>query len=86
VWVGRDDNKSLGKNVSGGTTPAQIWRGFMAPALGIDGRSAAALPAGYRVPRRPPGTPAPGRPVMDSVEEWFEQMATMADELMTEAR
>jgi penicillin-binding protein 1A len=24
VWVGRDDNKSLGKKVSGGTLPAQI--------------------------------------------------------------
>ena len=26
VWVGRDDNKSLG-SISGGTTPARIWRG-----------------------------------------------------------
>src|SRR3712207_8352618 len=33
VWVGRDDNKSLGRSVSGGTAPAQIWRAFMAPAL-----------------------------------------------------
>ena len=32
VWVGRDDNRSLGK-VSGGTVPAQIWRNFMASAL-----------------------------------------------------
>ncbi|GLR48674.1 transglycosylase domain-containing protein [Sphingomonas astaxanthinifaciens] len=52
VWVGRDDNKSLGRDVSGGTTPAQIWRSFMAPALSIDGRGASSLPAGYRVPRR----------------------------------
>ena len=28
VWVGRDDNRSLGK-VSGGTVPAEIWRNFM---------------------------------------------------------
>ena len=28
VWVGRDDNKSLGK-ISGGTVPAEIWRNFM---------------------------------------------------------
>ncbi len=29
VWVGRDDNSSLGR-VSGGTVPAQIWHNFMA--------------------------------------------------------
>jgi penicillin-binding protein 1A len=32
VWVGRDDNGSLGK-VSGGTVPAEIWRNFMTAAL-----------------------------------------------------
>ena len=35
VWVGRDDNKSLGK-VSGGTVPADIWRNFMTSALAVD--------------------------------------------------
>ena len=35
VWVGRDDNKSIGK-ITGGTVPAQIWRSFMVPALAID--------------------------------------------------
>ena len=35
VWVGRDDNKSLGK-ISGGTVPAEIWRNFMTCALAID--------------------------------------------------
>jgi len=35
VWVGRDDNGSLGK-VSGGTIPAEIWRSFMSSALAID--------------------------------------------------
>jgi penicillin-binding protein 1A len=35
VWVGRDDNKSLGK-VSGGTVPAQIWHSFMSSALAVD--------------------------------------------------
>src|SRR6185295_2529421 len=25
VWVGRDDDKPLGRNISGGTVPAQIW-------------------------------------------------------------
>lgn len=37
VWVGRDDNKSLGK-VSGGTVPAQIWHSFMGTALAVDHR------------------------------------------------
>jgi penicillin-binding protein 1A len=54
VWVGRDDNKSLGKSVSGGTAPAQIWRAFMAPALSVDGRTATSLPGDYRPPRRAP--------------------------------
>ena len=35
VWVGRDDNGSLGK-ISGGTVPAQIWRNFMTAALTMD--------------------------------------------------
>ncbi|HEX3676928.1 MAG TPA: transglycosylase domain-containing protein [Sphingomicrobium sp.] len=35
VWVGRDDNRSLGR-VSGGTIPAEIWRSFMSPALSVD--------------------------------------------------
>ena len=33
VWVGNDDNSPL-KGVSGGTTPARIWRDFMQAALG----------------------------------------------------
>ena len=35
VWVGRDDNSSLGR-VSGGTVPAEIWRSFMSSALAVD--------------------------------------------------
>lgn len=33
VWVGNDDNSPLG-SVSGGSTPARIWRDFMQQALG----------------------------------------------------
>ena len=51
VWVGRDDNKSLGK-ITGGTAPAQIWRSFMASALAIDGRRGPALPYEPRRQRR----------------------------------
>ena len=32
VWVGKDDNKPMGK-VTGGTAPAQIWKDFMKVAL-----------------------------------------------------
>ena len=53
VWVGRDDNKSLGK-ITGGTAPARIWRSFMVPALSVDGRAGPPLPRSFRVPRAPP--------------------------------
>ena len=53
VWVGRDDNKSLGK-ISGGTVPATIWRNFMVPALAVDGRAGPPLPQTFRVPVAPP--------------------------------
>ncbi|GAA4002081.1 transglycosylase domain-containing protein [Sphingomonas humi] len=86
VWVGRDDNKSLGKNVSGGTLPAQIWRSFMAPALSVDGRGASALPASYRVPRRTPGPNAPQPAIMDGVEAWFERLSGLADTVLNERR
>jgi len=51
VWVGRDDNQSLGK-ITGGTAPAEIWRRFMGPAIAIDGRRGPPLPAGFSVPER----------------------------------
>ena len=51
VWVGRDDNQSLGK-ITGGTAPANIWRQFMVSALSVDGRQLVGedmlLPAGRR--------------------------------------
>ncbi|MEO8454973.1 MAG: PBP1A family penicillin-binding protein [Sphingomicrobium sp.] len=50
VWVGRDDNKSLGK-ISGGTVPAQIWRNFMTSALAIDRRRGPDLPGEFRIPQ-----------------------------------
>ncbi len=51
VWVGRDDNKSLGK-ISGGTVPAQIWRNFMISALAVDRRPGPPLPPEFRIPQR----------------------------------
>ena len=44
VWVGNDDNRPL-PGTTGGGVPAQIWRNFMADALGI------------RAVRRPPPVP-----------------------------
>ena len=60
VWVGRDDNKSLGK-VSGGTVPAEIWRSFMSSALAVDRERGPALPAEFRRtdPQQPTKSPLP---------------------------
>jgi penicillin-binding protein 1A len=51
VWVGRDDNTSLGK-VTGGTLPAQIWHNFMASAVAIDRHRGPALPTEFKIPQR----------------------------------
>ena len=66
VWVGRDDDKSLGR-VTGGTAPARIWRNFMTSALSVDGRAGPPLPRDYRrrsLPEREKQSPLP--------EEWSE--------------
>jgi penicillin-binding protein 1A len=52
VWVGRDDDKPLGRKVSGGTVPAQIWHNFMVSAVSVDGRAGPQLPAEFKVPQR----------------------------------
>ncbi|HEX3422719.1 MAG TPA: transglycosylase domain-containing protein [Sphingomicrobium sp.] len=51
VWVGRDDNKSLGR-VSGGTIPAQIWRNFMSSALAVDNARGPDFPIQYAQAQR----------------------------------
>jgi penicillin-binding protein 1A len=51
VWVGHDDDRTLGK-ITGGTAPAEIWRRFMGSAIAIDGRHGPPLPANFRVPER----------------------------------
>jgi len=66
VWVGRDDDKSLGK-MTGGTAPARLWRSFMASAIAVDGRQGPPLPRDYRrqslpKPEREKQSPLP--------EEW----------------
>jgi len=49
VWVGRDDNRSLGR-ISGGTVPAELWRSFMSSALAIDRSRGPQLPADFHRP------------------------------------
>jgi penicillin-binding protein 1A len=83
VWVGRDDNKSLG-NVTGGTAPAAIWRAFTGPALAIDHRPTILLP--YRPPlQRQPERKSPipqdwdegldiGR-IVDAAQDLIEQLS-----------
>ena len=85
VWVGRDDNRSLGKNVSGGTTPAQIWRSFMVSALAVDGRSADHLPDDYRVPRRQaPERQSPLPPEWSEGSRWMEDAARAVERILDE--
>ena len=81
VWVGRDDNKTLGK-VSGGTVPAQIWRSFMSTALGIDHSPGPPIPARFGQPRQrrsqspiPPewsNSTKPMRDLADRLRELFD--------------
>lgn len=51
VWVGRDDNQSLGK-VGGGTVPAEVWHSFMTSAIAVDHGRGPALPVDFH-PREP---------------------------------
>ena len=85
VWVGRDDNRSLG-NVSGGTAPAAIWRAFTGPALAIDRRATVALP--YQPPRPQPRLPAPRQspipPDWSDEGRAVEEMIEAARELIEE--
>jgi len=84
VWVGRDDDKSLGK-MTGGTAPARIWRNFMASAVAIDNRRGPDLPFRGRrpvAPSRPSQSPIPA--------EWSEpaqairEIANLIDDLFSE--
>jgi penicillin-binding protein 1A len=83
VWVGRDDNKSLGK-ISGGTVPAQVWRNFMTSALAVDGRRGPPLPAEFRPPERPEQPSPQERRESPLPPEWSEgtrQLREIAEEL-----
>ena len=75
VWVGRDDNQSLGK-ITGGTAPADIWRRFMAPAVAIDGRRGPPLPSSFHIPQP---QPAPAERKSPIPEEWSDGAEALRD-------
>ncbi|MCY7281106.1 MAG: PBP1A family penicillin-binding protein [Sphingomonas bacterium] len=77
VWVGRDDDKSLGK-MTGGTAPAQIWRNFMAGAVAVDGGSGPNLPFRGRRPAAPT-RPVPGPSKSPIPEEWSDPARAIQD-------
>jgi penicillin-binding protein 1A len=78
VWVGRDDDVSLGK-VSGGTVPARIWRTFMTSALSVDHSRGPLLPARFGQPAQrrlqsplPPEWSNATRPLRDLAQQMQE--------------
>ncbi|HET9459015.1 MAG TPA: PBP1A family penicillin-binding protein [Sphingomicrobium sp.] len=72
VWVGRDDDRSLGKKISGGTVPARIWRDFMTSAIAVDGSRGPPLPPGYRSRPGPADSEPPARNPSPLPEDWSE--------------
>jgi penicillin-binding protein 1A len=84
VWVGRDDNKSLGK-ISGGTVPAQIWRNFMTSALAFDRQRGPDLPGGFRQRQereRKPELQSPLPPEWSEATRQLRQVRDALDELV----
>ncbi len=77
VWVGRDDDKSLGK-VSGGTVPARIWRDFMTSALSIDNSQGPQLPPAYRK-RSAPQQPRPAKHPSPLPDSWSDGTKPLRD-------
>jgi penicillin-binding protein 1A len=82
VWVGRDDNLSLGK-VSGGTVPAEIWRAFMVPALSIDRHRGPPLPIALKRAQPEPAKPlqSPLPPEWSNSTKSLRELANIINEL-----
>jgi penicillin-binding protein 1A len=83
VWVGRDDNRSLGR-ISGGTVPADIWRGFMTSALAIDQQRGPSLPTepGRPQPEQRPELKSPLPPEWSDATKPLRELARQVDELI----
>ncbi len=84
VWVGRDDDKSLGR-VTGGTAPARIWRNFMTSALAVDGYRGPPLPRDYSRRSLPPPERENESPLpAEWSEEAIRRIAERLEELFSE--
>jgi penicillin-binding protein 1A len=81
VWIGRDDNKSLGK-VSGGTVPAEIWHNFMSSALAVDHQRGPALPPAFRPQPQQPQLKSPLPPEWSNATKPLRDLARQIDELV----
>ena len=81
VWVGRDDNKSLGK-VSGGTVPADIWHNFMSSALSVDRERGPQLPTEFRRPEKRPDSQSPLPPEWSDAAKPLRDLAKQLEELI----
>ncbi|WP_395623585.1 transglycosylase domain-containing protein [Sphingomonas daechungensis] len=80
VWVGRDDDKPLGRKVSGGTVPAQLWHNFMVSAIAVDGRAGPQLPSEFRVPAAKPRSEKQS-PLPDEWSEGVEPLREVLKEI-----
>ena len=67
VWVGKDDNKPM-RGVSGGSSPAAIWKAFMSSAL--PRLKVSAIPSGANPPENMGGD-AIGD-ILDGLGDWFQ--------------
>jgi penicillin-binding protein 1A len=81
VWVGRDDNKSLGK-VSGGTIPAEIWRNFMNSALAVDHSRGPELPVDFHRPEPQPQLKSPLPPEWSNATKPLRELARQIEDLV----
>jgi penicillin-binding protein 1A len=81
VWVGRDDNKSLGR-VSGGTIPAEIWRSFMSSALAVDRSRGPVLPVEFHRPEPHPQLKSPLPPEWSNATKPLRELARQLEGLV----
>ena len=77
VWMGRDDGASMGR-ITGGSAPAELWRGFMTVAL--KRVPAQAIPAGPPAPAPPPAPLEVLVPVVDEQVAEPVELPTQAPE------
>ncbi len=72
VWLGMDDNRSLGRNEQGGRTALPLWVDFMAEALRDRPQQIGPVPVGLAQAPINPDTGLRARPGMrGTIQEWF---------------